>query len=195
MQSAADWTNDLDARHLPVYLPHGKRNKKLWYISKRLKKSRQNLMDHFFFGIWNRETHLKSSLAYCACCRLWSECQCSRARVRRVAVPKNIQPTCAKCSSTTMLTGKLSSFGFDPHRSSSFSFCFEHAESVWLRVPRPWPCRHASIGESCRCHKLLLNPSNSLFEVDGPSWVKKPNRIGFLDRREACQGVFKLDCH
>ena len=39
--------------------------------------------------------------------------------------------------------------------------------------------RHISIGESCRCHKLLLNPSNSLFEVDALSWVKRhePNRL------------------
>ena len=39
--------------------------------------------------------------------------------------------------------------------------------------------RHASIGESYRCHKLLLNPSYSLFGVDAPSWVKRhePNRL------------------
>ena len=45
---------------------------------------------------------------------------CSRVRVRRV-VPKNIQPARTKCSWTTTLTGKLSSFGRDPRRS----FCFE----------------------------------------------------------------------
>ena len=39
--------------------------------------------------------------------------------------------------------------------------------------------RHASIGDSCWSHKLLLNPSNSLFELDAALWVKRrePNRL------------------
>ena len=39
--------------------------------------------------------------------------------------------------------------------------------------------RHVSISESCWCHKLLLNPSNSIIELNGQSWVKRhePNRL------------------
>ena len=74
--------------------------------------------------------------------------RCSRVRVRRVVVPKNIQPARTKCSWTTTLTGKLSSFGFDPRRSSNFSFCFS---TLGLSLPARAKAmaRHASIGESC----------------------------------------------
>ena len=48
--------------------------------------------------------------------------RCSRVGVRSEAVPKNIQPAPTKCSCTTTLTSKLSSFGLDPRRSSNFSF-------------------------------------------------------------------------
>ena len=89
-----------------------------------------------------------------------SPCRCSRVRVRRVVVPKNIQPVRTKCSWTTTLTGKLSSFGLDPRRSSNFSFCFEHSDSVWLRVPRPWPgmprsANLAGVTNCCWIHPTL----------------------------------------
>ena len=68
--------------------------------------------------------------------------RCSRVRVRRVAVPKNIQPARTKCSWTTTQTGKLSSFGFDPCRSSNFTFCSSTVglslTADRLRVPRQW---------------------------------------------------------
>ena len=75
-------------------------------------------------------------------------------RVRRAVVPKNIQPARTKCSWTTTLTGKFSSFGFDPRRSSNFSFCLDgFNNSVWLRVPRPWPGmpRSASLVSVTNC--------------------------------------------
>ena len=93
--------------------------------------------------------------------------RCSRVRVRRVAVPKNIQPARTKCSWTTTLTGKLSSFGFDPRRSSNFSFCFSTV-GLSLTARAEAKARHASIAESCLCHKLLLNPSNFFIWSGGP---------------------------
>ena len=94
----------------------------------------------------------------------WSPtpCRCSRVRVRRVVVPKNIQPARTKCSWTTTLTGKLSSFGFDPRRSSNFSFCFSTL-GLSLTARAEAMARHASIGESSWCHKLLLNQPNFFY--------------------------------
>ena len=119
------------------------------------------------------------------------ERRCSRVRVRRVAVPKNIQPARTKCWWTTTLAGKLSSFGLDPRGSSSFSFCFEHSDSVWLRVPRQWPGmpRSANLAGVTNCHPTVYL-----------KWMPRresrdTNRMGFLGRREAYRSVFKLDHH
>ena len=111
--------------------------------------------------------------------------RCSRVRVRRVVVPKNIQPARTKCSWTATLTGKLSSFGFDPRRSSNFSLCFSTL-GLSLTARAEAMTRHASIGESSWCHKLLLNPSNSFFIWSrGPPWVKRhePNRWAFRPQK------------
>ena len=105
-----------------------------------------------------------------------------------VVVPKNIQPARTKCSWTTTLTGKLSSFGLDPRRSSNFSFCLLVLNT---RTQSDYACRgngQASLTNCC------LNSSNSLFEVDAREW-RDTNQIGFLDREEACRSVFKLDHH
>ena len=107
----------------------------------------------------------------CVVCR-----RCSRVRVRRVVVPKNIQPARTKCSWTTTLTGKLSSFGLDPRRSSNFSFCFEHSDSVWLRVPRPWPGmpRSANLASVKNC--CWIHPTLYLKWMPRRQWRDKPNR-------------------
>ena len=65
-----------------------------------------------------------------------------------------IQPTRTKCSWTATLTGKLSSFGFDPRRSSNFTFCFSTL-GLSLTARAEAMASQASIGESCWCHKLL----------------------------------------
>ena len=132
--------------------------------------SRERQPPWHYLGMCSCSRPPVSGLAQTSCLSLF---RCSRVRVRRAVVPKNVQPARTKCSWTTTLTGKLSSFGLDPRRSSNFSFCFEHSDSVWLRGPRPWP----GMPRSCWCHKLLLNPSNSFFfEVDAPSWVKRHER-------------------
>ena len=108
--------------------------------------------------------------------------RCSRVRVRRVVVPKNIQPARTKCSWTTTLTGKISSFGLDPRRSSNFSFWFEHSDSVWLRVPRPWPGmpRSANLAGATNC--CWIQPTLYLKWRPRREW-RDTNRMGFFDHR------------
>ena len=135
----------------------------------------------------------KTGLSYAATINV-VRCRCSRVRVRRVVVPKTIQSARTKCSWTATLTGKLSSFGLDPRRSSNFSFCFEHSDSVWLPVPRPWPgmprsARLAGVTNCCWIHPTLY-----LKSMPSREW-RDTNRIGFLYRKEACRSVFKLDHH
>ena len=107
--------------------------------------------------------------------------RCSRVRVRRVAVPKNIQPARTKCSWTTTLTGKLSSFSLDPRRSSNFSFCF-WTLGLSLTALAEDMARYASIAESCWCHKLFFESMQLFFWRGGPREWRRTNQIGFFDR-------------
>ena len=120
-------------------------------------------------------------------------CRCSRVRVRRVVVPKNIQPACTKYSWTTTLTGKLSSFSLDPHRSSNFSLCFS-ALGISLTALAEAMARYASIDEPFWCHKLLFESIQLFFWSGGP--VKEDARTkSTFSNVGACWSVFKLDYH
>ena len=92
-----------------------------------------------FLGGWKRVSRMLGKA---------SGGRCSRVRVRRVVVPKNIQPARTKCLWTTTLTGKLSSFGFNPRKSSNFSFCFSTV-GLSLTARAEAMARHASNAESC----------------------------------------------
>ena len=120
-------------------------------------------------------------------------CRCSRVRVRRVVVPKNIQPARTKYSWTTTPTGKLSSFSLDPHRSSNFSLCFS-ALGLSLTALAEAMARYASIDEPCWCHKLLFESIQLFFWSGGPvnedAWTKST-----FSTVDACWSVFKLDYH
>ena len=73
-------------------------------------------------------------------------------------------------------------FKFQPRPAQEFQFqflFFQHSDSVWLRLPRPWPGmpRSANLAGVTNC-TCCLNPSNSFFEVEAP-WMKthEPNRL------------------
>ena len=117
--------------------------------------------------------------------------RCSRVRVRRVAVPKNIQPARTKCSWTTTLTGKLSSFSLDPRRSSNFSFCF-WTLGLSLTALAEDMARYASIAESCWGHKLFFESMQLFFWRGGPVNEDARTKSAF-STLEACRSVFKLD--
>ena len=72
-------------------------------------------------------------------------------------------------------------FKFRPRPAQEFQFqflCFEHSDSVWLRVPRPWPgmprsANLAGVTNCCWIHPTLY------LKWEAPSWVKRhePNRL------------------
>ena len=108
---------------------------------------------------------------------------CSRVRVRRVVVPKNIQPARrpTKCSWTTTLTGKL---------QVSASTCAGVPVSV-LNIRTQSDCACRGHGQACLDQRILLVSQTVVESIqlfiwsDAPSWVKRhePNRLFFRPQR------------
>ena len=113
-----------------------------------------------------------------------SLCRCSRVRVRRVVVPKNIQPARTKCSWTTTLTGKLSSFGFDPRWSSNFSFCFSTVGLGLTALPRQWPGMPRSLSPAGVTNCCWIDPTFFYLKWrPSREWRDTSQIDGLFDRR------------
>ena len=113
--------------------------------------------------------------------------RCSRVRVRRVVVPKNIQPAPYQVLVNYYADGQTFKFRLRPAQEFQFQFLFFNSRTQSDCAAEAM-ARHASIAESCWCHKLLLNSSNFfflLFEVEAQSWMKRhePNRWAFRPQK------------
>ena len=77
-------------------------------------------------------------------------------------------------------------FKFRPRPAWEFQFQFLFwTLGLSLTARAEAMARHASIGETCWCHKLLLSSSNSLFEVDSPPWVKRHEPNGLFRQQRS----------